>query len=98
MASKGEELEISYELTEIVRRTKEEIPESAAKKVDEIWKALEMVVAEINKSREGKSSVPQLNEMDPKEALRLAERAAFRRLNDTLREELGDDQDREAEE
>ena len=58
----------------------------------------ELTAAEIDRYVEETGDLLKKVKIDPKEALRLAERAAFRRLNDTLREELGDDQDREAEE
>ena len=88
MASESGELKISYELTEIFRRSRAEVPESTAEKFEGIWTGLEMVVAEINRAREGKSAVSALNGMDPKEAMRMAEMAALRRLNQVWREEL----------
>ena len=88
MAPEHKEYKISNELTEIFRRSREELPESGRKILDDIWDGLQMVVAEINKAADGKSSVSALNNMDLEEALRMAERAAFQRANALLKEEL----------
>ena len=88
MAPEHKEYKVSYELTEIFRRSREELPESSRKILDDIWDGLQMVVAEINKAADGKSSVSALNNMDLEEALRMAERAAFQRANALLKEEL----------
>ena len=88
MAPEHKEYKVSYELTEIFRRSREELPESGRKIMDNIWDGLQMVVAEINKAADGKSSVSALNNMDLEEALRMAERAAFQRANALLKEEL----------
>ena len=88
MAPEHKEYKVSYELTEIFRRTREELPENGRKIIDDVWDGLQMVVAEINKAAEGKSSVSALNDMDLDEALRKAEQAAFRRANTRLKEEL----------
>ena len=88
MAHEHKEYKVSYELTEIFRKTREDLPESSRKIMDDVWDGLQMVVEEINKAADGKSSVSALNDMDLDEALRLAERAAFRRANALLKEEL----------
>ena len=93
MSPEHKEYKVSYELTEIFRRTREDLPESSRKTLDNVWDGLQMVVAEINKAAGGKSSVSALNDMDLKEALRLAEQAAFRRANALLKEELEESED-----
>ena len=60
MASEHKEYKVSYELTEIFRRTREELPESGRKIMDDVWDGLQMVVEEINKAADGKSSVSAL--------------------------------------
>ena len=91
MASEDDELKISYELTEIFRRIKNDIPESAWAAVDDVWAGLKMVVSEINRAARGESSIKALYETDPKELMKKAEAAVFKRLNERLKAELGDD-------
>ena len=62
MASEDDELKISYELTEIFRRIKNDIPESAWAAVDDVWAGLKMVVSEINRAARGESSIKALYE------------------------------------
>ena len=52
MAPEHKEYKVSYELTEIFRRTREELPESGRKIMDDVWDGLQMVVAEINRAAE----------------------------------------------
>ena len=97
MASENDEYKISKELTGIFRRIKEDIPESAWAAVDDVWAGLEMVVAEINRAARGESTIKALYETAPKELMKKAEAAAFKRLNERLKAELGDDLEKEEE-
>ena len=89
--AENDEYRISKELTGIFRGVKNDIPESAWKAVDDVWAGLEMVVAEINRAARGESTIKALYETDPKELMEKAEAAAFKRLNERLKAELGDD-------
>ena len=72
-------------------KIKNDIPESAWAAVDDVWAGLKMVVSEINRAARGESSIKALYETDPKELMKKAEAAAFKRLNERLKAELGDD-------
>ena len=84
MDSDGQTVNISDELTGIYHKTREEVSEDTAGKMDEIWLGLKMFVAEVNKSLEGKSRLIDLHGQDPKEVIRLAEGHAFSKLNQLL--------------
>ncbi len=91
MASDHNAYDISKELTGLFRMSKEDVSEDAGKRIDSAWNGLQAIVEEINKAVKGESTRIDLKDTDPKDAVLLAERAAFRRLNQILTEAVIED-------
>ncbi len=84
MASEKQEYTISEELTGIYKKTRDEVPEEAKAAMDAVWAGLQAVASEISRAARGESGIAALNGMDPEEAMKKAEGAAFARLNQVL--------------
>ena len=88
MASDANKYEISKELTGLFRMSKEDVSHDTVKRIETAWNDLLTFVEEINKAARGESERIDLKETDLQEAGRLAEKIAFHKLNQILREAL----------
>ena len=86
MTSDENSYSVSEELTGLFEMSKEDVSEDTVKRIEAAWNGLLAFVEEINKAARGESDRIDLKETDPQEAGRLAEKAAFWRLNQILTE------------